>query len=139
METIASGEPKAKQNPEERNMIKVIHVTSRIFASEILDSELPVVIELHRGTCPKCNQLNRIAKSLANEFAGAIKFAEVNLEESPELDAFFDSENLPALVMVDHAKHMGEYLGELEDEAIRRHLEKWIAAHTDPLPDNGSF
>ncbi|QEG25049.1 thioredoxin family protein [Mariniblastus fucicola] len=108
-------------------MAKVISISRNRFAPEVLDSEIPVVVELRKGCCAPCEKLEAIVERLADEFKGQIKFVKVNVSEESSLADYFDPHQLPALALVDHSKDEGFYLGELQESEIRERLQKWIA------------
>jgi thiol-disulfide isomerase/thioredoxin len=63
----------------------VTHITQDQFATEVTQSALPVVVDFYATWCGPCRQLAPTMDSLADQFAGKIKFVKVNVDESPNL------------------------------------------------------
>jgi len=105
---------------------KAIQINRSLFSSEVLQCEIPVVVELHANGCAPCRKLEPIVDRLADEFDGRVKFVKVNTAEEPALGDYFDASDLPALALVCHSKDEGLYLGELEENEIRTHLQRWV-------------
>ena len=108
-------------------MWKVVMVDRERFPTEVMESQVPVVVEFFGYQCAPCRLLKPIIDSLAIEFEGRIKFVKVNADEEPALGDYFDVGDLPALALVDHGRDGGQYCGEFNESEIREHLEKWIA------------
>lgn len=124
--------PNADLSNNERGdvMSKVIHVSKKQFESEVLGSDIPVVVDFYATWCPPCRALEPVLDRLAVEFAGQVKFVKVNSDEESELVDEYDVTSLPTLIMVDEqGRNEGRYLGSRQESEIRLHLQKWLAGH----------
>ena len=107
-------------------MSKVIEVNQSQFESEVIQSDIPVVVDFYATWCPPCRMLAPILDRLADEFAGQIKFVKVNSDEEPRLSSDYYVTALPTVVFVDAGKNIGQFSGLPQEDALRSELKKWI-------------
>ena len=107
-------------------MSKVIEVNQSQFESEVIQSDIPVVVDFYATWCPPCRMLAPILDRLADEFAGQIKFVKVNSDEEPQLSSDYYVTALPTVVFVDAGKNIGQFSGLPQEDALRSELKKWI-------------
>ena len=77
-----------------------IIVTKENYEKELLQSELPVLIDLWASWCGPCRMLAPIIAEIAEEKAGELKVCKINVDEEPELAAAFRAESIPMLVVM---------------------------------------
>ncbi len=105
------------------NLIKVSNAT---FESEVLNSDLPVVVDFYADWCPPCRMLGPILERLSQEFAGKIKFVKINSDEENALSASFKVTGLPTVMFMDDGRNVGQFAGLPEESALREELNKWL-------------
>jgi thioredoxin 1 len=66
-------------------MSAVVEVTQGSFAEEVLQSNIPTVVDYWADWCGPCKQLSPILDELAGEYAGRVKFVKINSDENPDL------------------------------------------------------
>ena len=69
----------------------VIQVNSSNFDSEVLQSDVPVLVDFFAEWCGPCKMMSPILDELANEVGAKAKVAEINVDENPELSQQFMS------------------------------------------------
>ena len=67
----------------------MIHITSQNFKEEVLQSDLPVLVDFWAPWCGPCRMLAPVLEEFAQEQAGKVKVAKVNVDEEMELAAQF--------------------------------------------------
>ena len=75
----------------------VKHITEAEFDREVTQATLPVVVDFYATWCGPCRQLAPTMDSLADQYAGKIKFVKINVDESPKLAQKFQVDLKPAV------------------------------------------
>ncbi|MFU8802922.1 MAG: thioredoxin [Bradymonadaceae bacterium] len=77
----------------------VFQVSDANFESEILQSELPTVVDFWASWCGPCRAIAPAIDALAERFAGQIKVAKLNVDENPQTPSNYGIMSIPTLLM----------------------------------------
>jgi thioredoxin-like negative regulator of GroEL len=102
----------------------VAEITGQDFDEEVLKSDLPVFVCFTTSPCGSCFALCLVVEDLAEEYAGRMRFAMVNVEKEPQLAARYHILPLPRVLLFRHGKPLKE-LGGFHDKA---HLKNALNA-----------
>ncbi len=78
----------------------ITQVNGLNFEGEVHDADQPVVVDFYADWCAPCRQMEPILEELAIEYAGRVKVARVDVEESPDLASRFGVRGIPHLVVL---------------------------------------
>ena len=117
-------------------MSHVKSVTRDSFQSEVLDSDLPVIVDFYASWCPPCKMLAPMLDQLAVEFDGQIKFVKVNSDEEPSLAESFNVTGLPTIVFIENGEHAGQFAGLPQEEMFRNELLDWLNSRPKASPSS---
>lgn len=76
-----------------------ITLTAENFESEVLNSEIPVLVDFWASWCGPCRMLAPILEDVAAEYDGRVKVGKVNVDEQPALAAKFGIMSIPTLMV----------------------------------------
>ena len=110
----------------------VKHITDAEFDAEVTQSAVPVVMDFYATWCGPCRQLAPTMDSLADQYAGKIKFVKINVDESPKLAQKFQVEGIPMLVFFQNGKAAGTSVGLVAKEDLILRLDSLL--QTNPQP-----
>lgn len=79
-------------------MAEVI-LTKENFEAEVLNSDIPVLVDFWASWCGPCMMLSPIISELADEFEGKIKVGKVNVDEQNELAMQYRVASIPTLLL----------------------------------------
>lgn len=118
-----------EQTDKEHEMSKVTTVNKDQFETEVLKSNLPVLIDFYATWCPPCRALAPVLDRMAEEFAGQVKIVKINSDEEPELAQSFNVTGLPTLVFIQNGEKLGQSAGLPREDDLRAELKRLADSH----------
>lgn len=76
-----------------------IKITNANFKKEVIESDIPVLVDFWATWCGPCRMLGPVIEELAEEYKGKVKVGKVNVDEEPELSAMFDISSIPTVML----------------------------------------
>ena len=90
--------------------MSVINIKMNNFQNEVLNSEMPVLLDFWAPWCGPCRMVGPIVDEIADE-RGDIRVGKVNVDEQPELAAQFGVMSIPTLVVMKNGKIVNQVTG----------------------------
>ena len=94
------------------------------FRRLVLDSELPVMVNVWSSTCPPCRQLALVMVDVATRYEGRVRVAEINTQAQPELVRALEVSATPTVIVYSRGEEVGRVVG----FRARRWFDRMIAA-----------
>jgi thioredoxin 1 len=107
-------------------------VSEAMFEREVLQSELPVLIDLYADWCAPCKVLAPRVEAVAREYAGRLKVVKINTDESPRIAQAFRAQSIPMLVLIVEGRPAGMLKGAVSKEEIVQLVEQAVGASAGP-------
>lgn len=79
-------------------------ITKDNFEAEVINSELPVIVDFWADWCGPCKKLGPIIALLAEEKAGAVKVCKVNVDEEMLLASKYNVMSIPTVILFKNGK-----------------------------------
>ncbi len=105
-------------------MSKTQEVTDADFGTEVLQSELPVLVDFWATWCGPCRMVAPIVEELADEYAGRVKVVKLNADENVNTAASQGIRALPTLLLFRNGQRVAEIVGFRPKSDLQRVLEK---------------
>ena len=81
---------------------KIIHLTDDTFETEVVNSDKPVLVDYWADWCGPCKMIAPILDEIADEYAGRVKIAKLNIDENPATPPKFGIRGIPTLMLFSH-------------------------------------
>ena len=78
---------------------KIVHVTDDTFEEEVLKADMPVLVDYWADWCGPCKMIAPILDEIAEEYAGKLKVAKLNIDENPNMPPKFGIRGIPTLML----------------------------------------
>ena len=101
--------------------MSVIKISKENFASEVLNSNKPVLLDFYADWCGPCRMVGPIVSEIANE-QNDVKVGKINVDEQPELAAQFQVMSIPMLAVIKNGKLENQVVGYRSKEQIEAML-----------------
>lgn len=77
----------------------VVHITDDTFDEEVAQSDKPVLVDYWADWCGPCKMIAPILDEIAEEFAGRVKVAKLNIDENPSTPPKYGIRGIPTLML----------------------------------------
>lgn len=102
----------------------VTRLTNDNFAQEVLESDVPVVVDFWAAWCGPCRLVSPIVEDLAAEFVDRAKVGKLNIDEELELASQYDISAIPTLLFFQNGQIVDKVVG----IAAKRELSAKLSA-----------
>ena len=99
-----------------------VEITDASFASEVLASNVPVVVDFTAGWCPPCRAIAPFLDEIADEFAGAVKITRLDVDANPAITTRYGVRSRPTLIVFKNGEPTAMQVG----AAPKARLSDWI-------------
>jgi thioredoxin 1 len=78
---------------------QISHVTDSSFDNEVLQSQVPVLVDYWAEWCGPCKAIAPILDEVAKEYAGRLKIAKLNIDQNLETPKKYGIRGIPTLIL----------------------------------------
>ena len=78
---------------------KIVHITDDAFEPDVLNSEQPVLVDYWAEWCGPCKMIAPVLEEIAEEYAGKVKIAKLNIDENPATPPKYGIRGIPRLML----------------------------------------
>jgi thioredoxin 1 len=105
----------------------IVTLTTANWGSEVLESDVPVLIDVWAPWCAPCRLIEPIVKDFATEYAGRVKIGKLNADENASILMQYGIMSLPTLVVFRGGKPVNAAVGFRPKPELKKFLDQSIA------------
>lgn len=102
-------------------------VTDATFKDEVLNSDLPVLVDFWAPWCGPCRMVSPIVDEIAQEQADKLKVVKLNTDDNLETASAYGITSIPALYVFKNGEVVKQVIGALPKPALERELTDFIS------------
>jgi len=95
----------------EQENSRPVPVTDATFAQEVLQSPMPVLVDVWAPWCGPCRMIAPVIEELAQEFAGRLKVAKLNSDENQYTASQYHIQGIPTLLFLKNGQLVDQIVG----------------------------
>jgi thioredoxin 1 len=101
-------------------------VTADTFEKEVLQSKLPVVIDVFATWCGPCQQVAPIVDDLAKELVDKYKFVKINIDNDRDLAIKYNVSSIPTFIFIKNGEVVGKEMGYISKEDLKAKADELL-------------
>jgi thioredoxin 1 len=102
----------------------LLHVNDKNFTSEVLNAEIPVLVDFWAAWCGPCRSIGPLVEELAKEFGGRVKVTKLNVDENPATPSQYGVRGIPTLILFKGGKILEQIVGAVPKARLKAMIEK---------------
>lgn len=105
-------------------MSRALRVSDASFQREVLESDIPVLVEFWGSWCPPCKMMEPLLSEMAGEYAGRIKVCKINADQNPRTAARYTIQGVPTFIVLEAGQVKGRRVGAQSRGQLQALLEE---------------
>ena len=107
-------------------MSQTTAVTAADWESEVLQADVPVLVDFHAPWCPPCRRVAPELDAVAEQLKGQAKVVKVDVDEEPDLGSRYGVQSIPALMIFKGGKVVDQMVGAYPRQVIAEKLNQYV-------------
>ncbi len=103
-----------------------VQVTDSSFKQEVLDSEVPVLVDFWAPWCGPCRMVAPVVDEIAQQYEGQIKVVKLNTDENPNVASQYGIRSIPTLMIFKGGQRVDMVVGAVPKTTLSNTLEKYL-------------
>ena len=104
-------------------MAEVIELNADGFEKEVINSELPVLVDCWAPWCQPCLMVGPIVEEIAVEYQGKVKFYKLNVDECRDIAVRYGIMSIPTLLIFKKGEVADQIIGAVPKEIISEKID----------------
>lgn len=106
--------------------MKPVTITDNNFSNEVINSNIPVLIDFWATWCGPCRMIAPIVEELANEYEGKLKVGKLDVDENQETSIKFGVRSIPTLLIFKDGQLKDTIIGAMPKVNILQRLNPYL-------------
>ncbi len=107
-------------------MSAAAQVTDASFKQEVLESEIPVLVDFWAPWCGPCRMVAPVVDEIAQQYDGQVKVVKLNTDENPNVASQYGIRSIPTLMIFKGGQRVDMVVGAVPKTTLSNTLEKYL-------------
>jgi thioredoxin 1 len=107
-------------------MSAVQEITDGNFETEVINSDLPVLIDFWAPWCAPCRAIGPVVDELSREFTGKLKVVKMNVDDNPLTPSRFGVRSIPNLLIFKNGQVKDQIVGAVAKQMFVQAINKVV-------------
>lgn len=107
--------------------MSVSQVTDASFKQEVINNNLPVLVDFWAPWCGPCRMVSPVVDEIAEEYESSIKVVKINTDENPTIAAEYGIRSIPTLMIFKAGERVDTVIGAVPKSTLSSTLNKYIS------------
>jgi thioredoxin 1 len=107
-------------------MSAAAQVTDATFKLEVLESEVPVLVDFWAPWCGPCRMVAPVVDEIATQYDGKVKVVKLNTDENPNVASQYGIRSIPTLMIFKGGQRVDMVVGAVPKTTLANTLEKYL-------------
>ncbi|MBW4623402.1 MAG: thioredoxin [Cyanosarcina radialis HA8281-LM2] len=107
-------------------MSAAAQVTDASFKQDVLESEIPVLVDFWAPWCGPCRMVAPVVDEIAQQYDGQIKVVKLNTDENPNVASQYGIRSIPTLMIFKGGQRVDMVVGAVPKTTLSNTLEKYL-------------
>ncbi|MBW4624462.1 MAG: thioredoxin [Brasilonema octagenarum HA4186-MV1] len=107
-------------------MSSIANVTDATFKQEVLDSEVPVLVDFWAPWCGPCRMVGPVVDDIAAEYTGQVKVVKLNTDENPTIASNYGIRSIPTLIVFKGGRQVDTVVGAVPKTTLSKTLAQYL-------------
>ena len=108
-------------------MSAALEVGDDTFEGEVLQADLPVLVDFWAPWCGPCRMVAPVVDEIADQYSGRLKVVKVNTDDSPNTAVRFQVMSIPTLLLFKNGKAVEQIVGAQPKQALASKIDPHLA------------
>jgi thioredoxin 1 len=105
---------------------QVTQITDKTFAEEVLESNIPVLVEFYAPWCGPSRRVAPVVDEIAKQYADRVKVVKVNTDENPNTASQYGIRSVPTLMLFKEGQKVDQIIGAVPKATLVDFIEKYL-------------
>lgn len=107
--------------------MSVSQVTDASFKQEVINNNLPVLVDFWAPWCGPCRMVSPVVDEIAEEYELSVKVVKINTDDNPTIAAEYGIRSIPTLMIFKAGERVDTVIGAVPKSTLASTLNKYLS------------